>query len=818
MFNNNLEQNLTAELINAPNALLLTFLHKKHFEFDITFENFLKSEKKFFILKGFMGEGKSILLNDIYSKLDRNTLGLRFELNEITGLDDILLSFNNQFKNLFVKHSIPRLNIATSNFQERINFFAKHISKQLIIFIDSIDTLKNNPNNKRILAFLKNIVTNNNVKLFLAGRHYDLSWFEEKNTVKYQLKNFSPDEFKDFLKIHNQNTLGKIFEDFYDATQGHLLYLTIFLELSMIFSVPCETIFSEFERKKLNIDEFLVGKLLSLVPQTYTNLLNVLSICKTHISKQMCMSLGLLKKDELDYLQKIKLLYPNGDFYYLKDYIKQEIIEDFDEYLKLKIHKQLKNYYNSQLPLKPTERDLELSRETLRNLITYHGEFEKSIICKTVGQKNFNPMFNKYKYTNNETVQTENIEKIESYSQNNETDKSIDGVKLSTEEFEMLQNKDDDQAASLTEPSLNDEDYELSNKENIKEETSDELIKQGEKLESKFEYSLAIDAFNKSLNTCEENKKIYILTKIAQCQQKLGYVEETITTWEKVLKKYQKKNDVIKSAYILFNIAQIYKDNYKFEQAKKMYEQLLSINVALPKHLLAKTKLSLAGLEDSLGNYQATKKLCYEALNIAKMTDDTILQAETYFQYALCLDDEGNFNDAIENYLNCVNVLPLETENKFLSLAYTNIGAIYFEKNKMKEATKFYKKALLVDEKLNNSEGLYFIYTKLAGIFEYTEPEKVLTMYMKALFVAQQLKDIFYISSTHLDIGDYYYKKDKNELALRSYLYVRKFAKKENLSENIKKIDVRIKEVEFKMGKEKFRKYLELLKSNAKKK
>ena len=50
------------------------------------------------------------------------------------------------------------------------------------------------------------------------------------------------------------------------------------------------------------------------------------------------------------------------------------------------------------------------------------------------------------------------------------------------------------------------------------------------------------------------------------------------------------------------------------------------------------------------------------------------------------------------------------------------------------------------------------------------------------------------------------------------YLYVRKFAKKENLTENIKKIDLRIKDIELKMGKENFRKYLETLKANAKKK
>ena len=60
---------------------------------------------------------------------------------------------------------------------------------------------------------------------------------------------------------------------------------------------------------------------------------------------------------------------------YLQDYYKVIAENSIADNIAVKIHKSCVDLYNTQLPLKPLERDLLISRQTMRKEIEYHTLF-----------------------------------------------------------------------------------------------------------------------------------------------------------------------------------------------------------------------------------------------------------------------------------------------------------------------------------------------------------------------------------------------------------------------------------------------------------
>ena len=71
--------------------------------------------------------------------------------------------------------------------------------------------------------------------------------------------------------------------------------------------------------------------------------------------------------DVADYAQNLDGQY----LVYFRDIIEHQIPEN----VMIKLHTACVDLYNTQLPLKPLERDLRLSRQTMRNEIEYHTLF-----------------------------------------------------------------------------------------------------------------------------------------------------------------------------------------------------------------------------------------------------------------------------------------------------------------------------------------------------------------------------------------------------------------------------------------------------------
>ena len=86
-------------------------------------------------------------------------------------------------------------------------------------------------------------------------------------------------------------------------------------------------------------------------------------------------SLHLYDESRVMFFVQNSILSVDGECLYLKDTFREVLENQIPENVMIKLHSACIDLYNTQLPLKPLERDLMLSRQTMRNEIEYHSMF-----------------------------------------------------------------------------------------------------------------------------------------------------------------------------------------------------------------------------------------------------------------------------------------------------------------------------------------------------------------------------------------------------------------------------------------------------------
>ena len=86
-------------------------------------------------------------------------------------------------------------------------------------------------------------------------------------------------------------------------------------------------------------------------------------------------SLHLFNPERVFFFVTNSILSVDGEFLYLQESFRDVIEHQIPENVMVKLHSACIDLYNTQLPLKPLERDLRLSRQTMRNEIEYHTLF-----------------------------------------------------------------------------------------------------------------------------------------------------------------------------------------------------------------------------------------------------------------------------------------------------------------------------------------------------------------------------------------------------------------------------------------------------------
>ncbi len=755
----------------------------------IKMKDFFRSEKSMLLVNGFMGVGKSALIDYFFNYLSSETIILKYNCYETTILDDMLLTFFEVFKELTAQGIIQSPKNRSENFIQKINSYLSSINYPIVIFVDSFDTVLKS-NKSEILEFFKQVSKLGKIKIVLAARKFDLNDFiDPLNIDRISIGALEKHLFEKYLKSFDIKLIGPVSDELYKYTRGYYLYTALSVKIIQIRGLSLLEFIDGFSKTFLSYNDFILREALALIDPVSGHLFRFLTIIRHPVSINLLRALNLYDEFKVKVFIETLILSQDGNMIYLQDYYKEIAENSIPANVAVKLHKSCVELYETQLPLKPMERDLLISRSTMRAEIEYHSMFlpkKSTIKPKAIIENGLVTIPKEEKPEEIQVPQKKDISSIRFIFDSEEEENDImNKIADSINEF-----------ITFTDDQLK----EIEKENNL---TLVELVNLAKKEENKFNFKRVVMIYQRALMMKNDSDyqiflpKIY--SKLAEAYSKLSDWFNSTKYYEEALKLYKASGDISKCAEINLEIANINFTTFKKDKAKEILNEIITTEKILPD-LRIKANIMLADYTE--GNNEVIYNYLKAAVDIADDVEDEVLLAELYYKFAAVSDEMGETKQAVLFYKSCVEINKLS--NKYLSSAYSNLAAIYEDMGVLESALKFYELSLQIDEENNNSNGIYLSFMKLAALNRKINPDKALKYYNKAYETACRLNEVFYKVSSMMAIGDFYLFNKDIETALEKYLKAKKFASG-NLSENnVKKIQKRIDDLGTQIGDEKF--------------
>lgn len=725
---------------------------------------FLNSSIPLLLVNGFMGTGKVHVVNQALSFLKDDVITLKYNCFETTILDDVLLGFFDNFKRLTAQGVIQHPKAKSENFTQKINAYFESIDKPVLIVINSFEQVLKDYKID-ILDFLYHLSKNPKIKIIIISRKFDYNDFKQLYE-RVSIRALEKGLFEKYLREEGFKQIGPLSDELYKYTRGYWFYTTLSLKIMQLRKLTLAEFMSGYTKSFQTFNDFIIREALSLVDPVSGHLFRFLTIMRHPVNVKLLQALHLYDADRIAFFVDNLILTREGAMLYLQDYFKVIAENSIAENIAIKIHKSCVDLYNTQLPLKPLERDLIISRQTMRREIEYHSLY--------IPQK---PVFiNK------------NIKQIEpeivvqqapaTIQEKEEQIKNISFV-FETEADEMaIMNK----IANSINKFVDVSDKKSQALEEIKDLSLVDLINLAKKEEQNFEYLKAVMVYQKALTLNNDDDYYTFLptlySSLAQNFKKMSDWFNAQKYFELAVEFYVSTGDIEKINEYKYEIANIFYITFKNEKAEKLINEVLADGISL--NLRTKAKLLQASITGM------NIELPQSTFGIEKS-----VLAELYFKYAVNKDEAGDVEEAVKYYKKCVETSQDVKINMNLSSAITNLATIYDEDGKPDLAVKYLNESLRLDEMTKNYNGIYVSSMKLAQI----NKNNALTYLQRAKKCALELNEPFYIMSADIALGDLYAKQKDYKTALSLFKEAQKFAQNDFNKENIDKIQVRIDDI-----------------------
>lgn len=748
--------------------------------------DFLENDESLLLVNGFLGTGKSLIVEHVLSFLSEDSIVLNYNCFETTILDDILLAFFEEFRKLIALEKITVPKIKTENFTQKINAYFMSIEKPIIVLLDGFDAILKS-NKPEILGFIEYISSLQNVKVILKARAFDFSDFSCKYG-RVTVLALDKGVFEKYLRAEDCKQIGPLSDELYKHTRGYFLYTTLSLKIMKLRNLTLIDFLDGFAKSFLSFNDFILREVLSLVDPVSGHLIRFLTVMRHPVSVKLLKKLRLYDEDKVLFFINNNLLSRYGEYIYLPDYYKTIAENSISEGVALKLHQGCVELYNTQLPLKPLERDLVISRQTMRNEIEYHSVFlpRRSMVQQELQvSEPVQQILPENKNSNTVVEQESNDEKIKKMS------------------FIF----DDDETGVLDKIADSIKNFMISSDNRIAEEkeentfTLTELMNKAKQKEQQFDFKHAISLYQKALvHKDDDDYHMYLPTiycKLADANQNISNWYEAQKYYELAEAFYRNAGDLERAYENKYKVANVLFMTFKREKASEILNEI--VDKVISDELKIKVLVLLANLTSNFNKVYAYYK---EAIGLNALNADKVTLSELYYKFALENENCDNEELALEFYKKCI-ALDMK-ENPYLSDSLSNIALIYDDNGRTDLAVKYYLESLKIDEAAKNIGGSYSSLMHLAEIYASTDLEKALAYYNKALEYAHLLKEDFYIISTNLAIGDFYFNRRNNKLAYSHYKDALCRAQKANQTENIQKIQLRIDDIKLRIGEERF--------------
>ena len=754
-------------------------------------KHFYNSTDELLLLCGFSGCAKSEILNKTLENQDENTLIFRHLCFEYTTIDDFLLNFYDSFRKYSLEKKVSLKKSMGESFKNKVSFYFKNIDKKCIIAVDNFELVKDNT---EILNFLYHIASFENTKLVLVSKENNIDFFINQG-LPSQIIEITPDTKESFEeKIKNEQveidneTSNKLFE----LTQGHRLYLRMVLRYSKITGLKISELITEFEKKENNFDEFIILKLLSLVPNVYFKFLKNLCSINHAISLDFIKYYDLGDIKQIEYLERNYLISRYENDIILRNYFKQYFINSLSLQEKYEIFSKLVEIYEEELSKSPRDRLLRLSRESIRKQIEVLRKNTPTLGRQTsVSKSNFsyislsqegsNPWFDK-----------KEMDRKQKYL---DKKRELQNKKL-TPKRSALSEED-----ALILKEYRRQKYKEDQIEKIQNEEFNflEEFKKADELEQNYQYAQANEILSilKS-KTNDTDTKIEILEHLAHNSEKLNNYEHALDYYTQVSSLHFLQKDYEKYFKTILEVANLYKNLYRFSSAKEQYLKIINSEQLLDNSIKALAYLGLGDVFESENSIEQALEYYQHAFEFTNSENTSVL-CEICFKTAILYDDLQDFEHAQEFYLKNIEASTNTTQNRWLSQCYVNLGLIYSYQNKTNEAKNYLELALNTDRNDNNQSGIYFAARELSKVYESENLELAIDYLKEALECAKKMHDEFKEAFAYLELGDLYYNFNQDEMALINFFEAKKALGENILEENEQIINQRINDMKIKM-------------------
>ncbi|MCM1009928.1 MAG: hypothetical protein NC390_03480 [Fusobacterium sp.] len=779
-----LQENITAERIieaNAENSILLE--NSKGQVGKIL--DFLTSTNSVLLATGFLGTGKTSVVKNCLNALSEETVLLWANCYESTNLDDIFLEFFEEFKNLTAQGKIKVPQAKFENFSQRINAYFYSISKPIVIVLNSFQALL--PENaQHILDFIAHLSEFAKIKTIIISRNS----IQDKLTpsIKFDKINFKAldkELFQKYLTAHKIRIHGPVFEEFYKLTKGYYFYTTLALKIMAAKKMSPLDLMTAQVNSFLSLKEYLFREFLSMVDSVGGHLLRFLTVIRYPVNIRLLQSLNLYDEARIQMYAANSLIEIEHGNIYLKDYYKDITEGEIPDNVLVKLHRSCVELYEMQLPRKPEERDLLISRKTIRQEIEYHKIFlpKKVELSKNIEIFNAQAILPQPESRKEEEKpqlppppkpQPKELKDLLFVFDEAEENLLITDIANSLNDF-MLQAQAQEDAENEMGAA------ELLNLINEAEKAYDfkHIITLGEKLLLKTD--------NKELQALANNKIAHAYTGLTDAYN----AQKHFTTAKNL---YTELNNTAQALENEFYIAKMNYLMFKRAQAKEI---LLQLDKQADKSLQIKSSLLLFDIFMEEGDEEDAFETCKTAMKLINKSENPKTICELLFKCGLILEARGNTYRAIEAYEKALKFNENIEINHFLPQIYSNLTTLYAETDNLALAGEYAQKTLTT---ASTPEELYTANIKLAQL----KPENAEQHYETALKYAKELQDNFYRTSALMAYGDFLYGKTRILEALEKYFTAHKFAKNNLIKENMTNIERRILDVKYRVTEEIF--------------
>ena len=759
------------------------FLFEKISQTFVELLDFLQAKDDVMVITGYSLCGKSLLGSVISKIIQEKTVFYKFRCTPASTLDDLLLNFFDTFKDYAQRKLVNIPKIDTQNFQERINIYLTKCENPIIILLDGLNEIKTQKNKDEIMNFISQVLDYKNIKLVITTRAFDVSDLKNINLrlTTTVIKPLTQDDLKEYYLKNIINSDG--IEDFYKLSRGH--YFNLFYAMNYI--QPTNTSVQEFvnevQASKKSMDEVVISKNLSLMPENYDNLLWIIALSDFGMPLTNLLSIPDLEEEHIMFLEKRGIVEIVSGCVFMKDYFKTEIIKKIEPIARLNIAKGIIKFLDAQLPLKPALRELKLSRNTIRNEIErLNGIVNKSQNQKN--EKNATTFMNILKYSKQYKTNWDGFDDI--IMPKNET--ILEPKKIENEEKNIV-------------PKIST-DTETNNNDKKAKKEDNSALSLAKMLKNKYAYSDALvqysDALSELVSKHDTLGTIEVLKDIAECYCKLGDYSNAIENYGKAyeLAKREKFDENIYT--ILLKIAEIYSLSYKKDLSAEIYQDIISKD-NLSDSIRIRAELNL--FELNFANMKPAEIVGKYLEILKKAEGDNVLSSKIHFRLGFLYDRGSSIERAIKHYKASIKACDDCSLNENLSSCYYNLAEIYNDSKEYDFALDYYLKSFAIDEMTNKIENLLITTKKIAKIYERQKNELAKNYYEKALEFAKTTNDNYPIACAIIDLGDYYYRQKQDMKALKVYISAKKILANQLTNENEIAIKDRINDLRVRMGK-----------------